>query len=91
MHDARLEILVLSQRMRIATGHADAVVSIKFSSDGARLASASADRTAKVWDPFTGACLLTLEGHTKARAAAPTITLACAWQHLEPVPEPGHA
>ncbi len=35
-----------------------------FSADGRRLATASADGTAKVWDATTGAELLTLTGHT---------------------------
>lgn len=46
-------------------GHSNAVVSLKFSADGLRLASASADRTAKIWDPFSARCLVTLEGHIK--------------------------
>ena len=50
---------------RVLPGHSNAVVSLKFSVDGQRLASASADKTAKIWDPFSGRCLVTLEGHTK--------------------------
>ena len=49
----------------MSPGHSNAVVSLKFSADGLRLASASADKTAKIWDPFSGRCLVTLEGHTK--------------------------
>ena len=41
--------------------------SVKFSVQGTRLASASADKTCKVWDPQTGSLLATLQGHTKAR------------------------
>ena len=35
-----------------------------FSPDGKRLASASLDKTVKVWDATTGQEILTLKGHT---------------------------
>jgi WD40 repeat protein len=44
-------------------GHADGVTSVVFSPDGKRLASASKDRTVKVWDAQTGQETLTLKGH----------------------------
>jgi len=46
------------------SGHADVVHSVAFSPDGKRLASASGDGTAKVWDAGTGQETLTLKGHT---------------------------
>ncbi|MFK8184655.1 MAG: NB-ARC domain-containing protein [Phormidesmis sp.] len=44
-------------------GHQNWVCSVVFSPDGTQLVSGSADRTVKVWDVQTGACLQTLEGH----------------------------
>jgi WD40 repeat protein len=41
-------------------GHSDSVNSVAFSHDSARLASASSDRTVKIWDASSGACLQTL-------------------------------
>ncbi|KAJ5642311.1 hypothetical protein N7490_006311 [Penicillium lividum] len=45
-------------------GHGDNVNSIAWSPDGSRLASASYDDTARIWDPATGQCISTLEGHS---------------------------
>lgn len=42
-------------------GHGLSVSSVAFSADGQRLASGSDDRTIKVWDAATGACLQTLK------------------------------
>ncbi|KAF5847015.1 hypothetical protein GGP41_003314 [Bipolaris sorokiniana] len=47
-------------------GHSDIVSFVAFSHDSTRLASASSDRTVKVWDASSGACLQTLEGHSSA-------------------------
>ncbi|KAF1835058.1 hypothetical protein BDW02DRAFT_310937 [Decorospora gaudefroyi] len=45
-------------------GHSDKVNSVAFSHDSTRLASASDDKTVKIWDASSGACLQTLEGHS---------------------------
>ena len=45
-------------------GHSDWVNSVAFSHDSARLASASADNTVKIWNASSGECLQTLEGHS---------------------------
>jgi WD40 repeat protein len=49
--------------LRSLTGHTGDVQTVKFSPDGARLASASWDNTIKLWDVHTGVELRTLTGH----------------------------
>src|SRR5262249_41059051 len=46
------------------SGHTDPVSGVAFSPDGTRLATASGDKTAKVWDVASGQAVLTLSGHT---------------------------
>ena len=56
---------------RVLTGHTGAVNSVAFSPDGARLSTASEDKTARVWNSATGELLHTLSGHEDAVFAAP--------------------
>ena len=44
--------------------HSSLVNSMAFSPDGGLLASASSDKTIKLWEPQTGEQLRTLEGHS---------------------------
>lgn len=44
-------------------GHRLDVTCIAWSQDGRRLASASDDKTARIWDPATGQCISVLRGH----------------------------
>lgn len=52
-------------------GHTNFLLDAVYSNDGARIVTASADRTARVWDAASGECLLTLQGH------AGDVTRAC--------------
>lgn len=45
-------------------GHSDCVHGVAFSGDGMRIATASFDNTARIWDARTGQCLHELVGHT---------------------------
>ncbi len=46
------------------TGHTEGVVSAVFAPDGALIATASLDKTARIWDARTGHPRLVLRGHT---------------------------
>ncbi|RDW58852.1 hypothetical protein BP6252_13328 [Coleophoma cylindrospora] len=45
-------------------GHNDTVSSVAFSHDSTQIASASDDRTVKIWDASSGECQQTLKGHS---------------------------
>ncbi|MCB0208003.1 MAG: PD40 domain-containing protein [Anaerolineae bacterium] len=60
-----LQRAVQASRIRLTlTGHADTIWDVTFSPEGKRLATASYDGTAKVWDVLSGQAVLTLTGHT---------------------------
>jgi len=60
------EAVLSSQVHTTLRGHSRAVKGVAFSPDGQRLATASWDGTAKVWDTESGNELLTLRGHSLA-------------------------
>ncbi|WP_326826810.1 NB-ARC domain-containing protein [Streptosporangium sp. NBC_01756] len=55
--------------LRTLTGHRNGVSHCAFSPDGALVATASHDRTARVWDTVTGRTVKILTGHTGAVSA----------------------
>jgi WD40 repeat protein len=55
--------------LRTLTGHANGVSHCAFAPDGSSLATASHDRTVRVWSMTTGQTVKTLTGHTQAVSA----------------------
>lgn len=51
------------QPFQVLRGHSDRILSVAFSPNGQMLASGSADRTIRLWNPHTGKSLKTLQGH----------------------------
>ncbi|KAI5856229.1 vegetative incompatibility protein HET-E-1 [Tricharina praecox] len=55
--------------LQVLGGHSAMIGALAFSFDGKLLASASGDRTVRLWNPATGTCRATLEGHSKGVSA----------------------
>ncbi len=60
---ALTEALVASQVRAVLHGHDNVITGVTWSPEGSRLATASADRTARIWDTDTGSELAMLSGH----------------------------
>ena len=54
---------LVQEECLFAQGHSNEIYSTAYSPDGQRILTGSSDKTAKVWNAQTGACLLTLKGH----------------------------
>ena len=69
--EAALFNAVLHNReLKDLQGHTAPVISVAFSGDGTRIVTASADRTARVWDAASGRNLAILQGHTNFVSSA---------------------
>ena len=61
---AALAAAVWQSELRLTlSGHEDSVLSAAFSPDGARIVTASRDKTARIWDAATGKQIAVLRGH----------------------------
>src|SRR5262249_33549761 len=69
----RHEQPVAVRELRRITGHTGVVCSVRFSPDGQRLASASEDKTVRLWDVGTGQELRSLSHAIKVPAVAWTL------------------
>jgi WD40 repeat protein/serine/threonine protein kinase len=57
------EVRAADAELAVLSGHGNSVIFAAYSPDGARIVTASADKTARIWDARTGAQLAVLSGH----------------------------
>jgi U3 small nucleolar RNA-associated protein 13 len=72
---------------RLCDGHTDIVLCVAASPDGALVATASKDRTARVWDVATGVCVAECEGHMEAVTAVTWPSRAAQFIRAAPRPQ----
>ena len=63
---ANFKHTMINREVLFPSGHFDAVLSMRFDSDGKTLLTTSKDKTAKLWEVKTGKCLHTFIGHNAA-------------------------
>jgi len=63
--DVYLQKVETGERIKEFKGHTERVNSVCYSATGTYLASASDDKTVKIWNVETGKCIATLTGHTE--------------------------
>jgi WD40 repeat protein/tRNA A-37 threonylcarbamoyl transferase component Bud32 len=63
-NNVRIHDVATAAMLFEAEGHQNRVTALKYSSNGALLASASTDQTVRLWSPTTGQLLAVLRGHT---------------------------
>jgi eukaryotic-like serine/threonine-protein kinase len=64
------DIRAADGQLVVLSGHGDIVLSAAYSPDGTRIVTASADKSARIWDASTGAQLAILTGHGSSVYAA---------------------
>ena len=52
----------MGSEVKVFTGHSDEVLDLSFNTTGTKLASASSDGTAKIYNVSEAECIMTLEG-----------------------------
>jgi WD40 repeat protein len=53
----------------VLRGHNDSVEDVAWAPDGRRIATASRDRTVRIWDSDDGSLIIVLRGHERHHAA----------------------